>query len=751
MKHWFTAVLLVGTLAACLQTTNPVGAGSTPIKAVTGGVVVVGEAKLTIPPGALSQDANITLTVSEKASADAADPLQPVGPGVGVDLGGSSLTQPATLELPLDAGSQDGSLVILENDPDAPEGEPSLWLHAPAGGPTSASLSRQTLPSRLNYSFLKLGTRSLLEVYLARQPKPSEILGGRSMQVPFYWQDGLPWCTPTSLAMALNTYQPQPSISANPKFPSGYASNYGLASLIKQNASSASSVGSILKAASIPSSAYTMMRWDAELIASKSGTNGGYGAFEAYVTAVVSGTAGKVAPKPVWTSSDRLWHAFVITGVTETNVNDGVVDATRDGVYINDGNARWNGSHPKQTWEEFYNANCTLADANDPSKGCAKNGDTHPDLYTLVFKNDPKPETERRGSIELGREPTSLKFSNPSGKLISMWDWQGTLPNGSFLSEENRSFLGPNLAFDAELAHLIPRSSTLDLSFNVINVSDIALDFEVESRLLVGGVSKAQKTSELNVGAYNRGFVAPDFGFLADLTDPIAGPTPARLEITLRQNGVVQDIKHINFKLAPDPSEAPTVRVLVPSAGTSLVKGETVTFKGEGFDAHSLPDAKAQLLWFEGATQLAAGSDYTTSSLSVGSHTLSLIAKGEYGTQATATVQVNVIDPTRTPGEIVIVSPLVGREYGEYNNNPFPVALIGYATYANGAPVPGDKLVWTNSGSAQELGRGSSITTTYGCGGPGSTGRRVRLTVLSADGTPIGSTTVDFLTPGCVS
>jgi hypothetical protein len=196
--------------------------------------------------------------------------------------------------------------------------------------------------------------------------------------------------------MTLNAYQPQPSISANPKFPGGFASNYGLASLMKQSANSGASVVDILKAANIPSSAYTMMVWDAELVASDSGTNGAYGAFQSYVVLATTGVLGLFPPKPVWTSSDRQWHAFLITGLTNA-----------DGVYINNSNDRWAGTHPSSTWQGFRDANCTLKDKNDPSKGCTDAGNTAPDLYTLLFNAETKPETERHDGAHPSRHSPS--------------------------------------------------------------------------------------------------------------------------------------------------------------------------------------------------------------------------------------------------------------------------------------------------------------------------------------------------------
>lgn len=77
---------------------------------------------------------------------------------------------------------------------------------------------------------------------------------------------------------------------------------------------------------------------------------------------------------------------------------------------------------------------------------------------------------------------------------------------------------------DNEFRYLIYCSSRMEASFNVVNVTNIALDF----------------------------------GNLAGAVGTVGGPTPARLELNLRQGGALQDVKHIAFKLAPDPADLPT-------------------------------------------------------------------------------------------------------------------------------------------------------------------------------------------------
>ncbi len=732
MNPWFRHLVVfgLGLLTACGGGSPPGGSNSVPINAAAGGTIEVGGAKLTIPAGALSQNANVTLEVGAKPSEPAENPMQPAGPAVNLDLGGASLNQAATLELPTDVQGKEGDLVILEKNPNPTGDEPQIRVHA-ARAVGSGSVSGQALPSKIAYSVTQ---KASYTAYLIPKPQPKEGHAGRPLQVPFYWQNNIPWCVPTSLAMVLNYHKPLSAISSNAKFPAGYASNYGLASLIKQPASSGANVVSILKAAGVPDSAYTTMQWDADLIPSN--------AFTSYIVLATTGVFGLFPAKPVWTSSDRQWHGFVISGIT---------NAAGNGIFLHDSNFRWNGMPNQVTWAQFRDQNCKLKDPNDPSKGCS--GDEGLDgLYTLIFYADPKPETQRRGSIELSRAPATLTFRNPSGQLISQWEWEGLYPNGYYFTDEATKLAtfpyGSNLVQDTEFRSLIYRSSRMEASFRIVNVTNVALDYEVEARLFVSGSMKSQKFVNTSVAAYDDSPISLDFGNLADIAGTVSSPTPARLEINLRQGGQVQDVKNLAFKLAPNPPDLPTVRILVPSNPTTLLKGEPFTFRGEGFDPHSLPSGRARLSWLEGGVLQAANTgQYTITPSSAGTRTVTLVATGEYGLQATASATVTVIDPTRTPGEIVIVEPKNNASYWSPNINQVlvDVPLVGYATYSNGAAVPGERLVWTaqpQGGTEVEVGRGSSLTVKLAGGRSFALPYTIRLTVLSDAGTPIGSRTV---------
>ncbi len=752
----FELILMLVALVACGGAPNPGPGGSaTQMTAATGGVLEAGGAKLTIPPGALSQDATVTLISKGKPSEPAENPLRPAGTTVALDLGGAELKMPASLELSVDVTGE-GSLVVLETRPEGSSSteDPLMLVHAamPIGAtPANLSHSTRSVLSRVTYAVLRAGEYA---ANIITKPPTSDGTVGSSLQVPFYWQALYPWCDPTALAMALNFYKPHAAISGNTKFPGGFVSNYGLASLIRQKSTEGSWPWEIIKGMGLPKNSYSLLKWDAELVPSDKSEEryaGAFDAFKSYVSTITASNAFR-GNTPVFTTSDRQHHAFVLTGLT---------DAANDGVFVNNANDRWRGSHPSLTWKEFHEANCPLKDPNDPSKGCVDKAiSKNSDLVTFVSYSDPKPEAERRGSIELlpggyfdkgtilEAMNDTIIFRNSSDHIISRWMWDGQFSNGYFFSDaaklDNRFPSGGNLPSDNEFLKSIYRSSKLETVFNLVNITNLTLDYELEARLFVGGTSRSQKFLNPKIGAQSFQRIDLDWGNLADLVGTVGAPTTARLEFNLRQGGVLQDVKHVSFRLVPDPTEKPSARIVTPVTGTTLLKGSAFNFKGEAFDPHALPDGHLtgdQLTWIMNGAKVGEGTQISLNFTTPGTRTLSFMARNDYGAQTTATVSVNVIDPTRIPGEIVIVSPTNNQQFNHEQFVPVVVPLVGYASYSDGSPVPDNRLVWTLDGTPGEIGRGSSLSVDLRSGLTGS-GYTLRMSVLSADGQSIGSKTV---------
>lgn len=91
---------------------------------------------------------------------------------MGLDLGGASLNAPATLELPTDPTSPEGSVVVLETVADPEPDGPRLWVHAATPvGAGAAGVSGQTLPAKVAYAVRRVG---LYTAYVVPKPRPQE-------------------------------------------------------------------------------------------------------------------------------------------------------------------------------------------------------------------------------------------------------------------------------------------------------------------------------------------------------------------------------------------------------------------------------------------------------------------------------------------------------------------------------------------------------------------------------------------------
>jgi hypothetical protein len=691
------------------------------VRAADGATLESGDARLVIPAGALNQDTVVTLRVGAAPIQPAEDPMQPAGPAVTIDLGGARLLRAATLAAPytptqglLYVFTETNALADSAND-EADMG--AVHVHR-ATRPV-------TPPGALSASVLELSVVRAGAFVVNALPAPNAATPNTSLQVPFYWQAGFPWCSPTSTSMYLNYFQPLPGLDSSTEAPGGRVSNYFLASLIHQDITSGSWPASFLQAANVPTDRYAWRAWDADLIPSDE--------FSAYIVMATTGVLGLFPRKPVLTTSDKNAHAFVITGLSA------------DGITINDSNARWAGTHPAMSWDLFRTQNAI--------------GTSVTELGTLLVFGEPRPEAELRGSLEMA-PPTAedrsrtIRFKNPSGSVVSNWQWDANpFQHGYYFDDATGRNLLP---LDSELGRVLPRSSQIEANFNVVNTTNVALDYEVLARLYVNDSFKAEQVATAaKVGAYSRQEVDLSFGNVATVVGALGGTATGRLEINLRQGGAVQDVKTVSFRFGPDPTDTPTVTIRRPTYGIKTFKTVPLAFQGEAYDRLYLGDAdgavpNARMSWWEGNALLANGGATVQLLGTVGQHVLTLKAVGEYGAVGSQTILVNVIDPARNPGEVVIDYPADNATFAYANY--FDVNLVGHATYNNGTPVPEDRLSWTvmDGADSRSAGAGSGqVVRLYGhCTGHRYT---ISFTARVADGSPIGtrSITVNILAPPC--
>lgn len=615
MRKTLVGILAALTLSAC----NLSGGGkdsstSAFIPAAQGGTLETAGAKLVILAGALSQDSTVTLEVGEKPVEPADNPMQPVGPAVRVDLGGASLKQPASLQAPYTPDSQPAYYLYLETSPDnAKDGGPATYVRPIPG------LSLNAVQAQGNPLTLEVPRGGLYTPVVVRQV-PTEG-GDNPLQVPFYWQAGYPWCSPTSMAMLINYFKPLPGINGRPfGAPTGRVANYTLTDMLDWPAQQSGWVGDFVKNTGVPEQLWKWLRWDPNLMPSAP--------FTAYAIQLTTGFFGLGPARPLVATSDRQWHAFIIAG------------ANGNGVFINNSNDRWNGFHPFMTWKQFKEWTCKLKDPNNPSKGCSS--EPNQDLSTLVIYGEPRPEAERRGSLELA--PSSLSIYDPYATLLSSSKWDGRYLGG-YLFDDTQGF--GYIPYDADSGRAIPSSANPRLSFNVVNLTGAPLEYEVLVRLHAGSLPSTTRRT-LTVGTYSLASITPYDGLfsLEELAGhKISSLTPAFIEIELRQDGVVQDVKEIRFKATP-PTLIPQVTITQPAPNATVYRGVPVQLSGfarEGTPSLDLPCER--LSWRSSVSGEFPGSGCSTSLTFTtnGPRTLTLRAIGRQG--AIAEASVNVVDP----------------------------------------------------------------------------------------------------------
>jgi PKD repeat protein len=87
----------------------------------------------------------------------------------------------------------------------------------------------------------------------------------------------------------------------------------------------------------------------------------------------------------------------------------------------------------------------------------------------------------------------------------------------------------------------------------------------------------------------------------------------------------------------------PTASISAPAAGANFPQGASVSFSGSGSDPENGALGGASLVWTSSINgQIGTGASFSTSSLSVGTHTITLTAKDAQGATGTATRSITI-------------------------------------------------------------------------------------------------------------
>lgn len=159
-------------------------------------------------------------------------------------------------------------------------------------------------------------------------------------------------------------------------------------------------------------------------------------------------------------------------------------------------------------------------------------------------------------------------------------------------------------------------------------------------------------------------------------------------------------------------NKPPVAAITAPTTGVSIVQGTAVTFAGTGTDPEDGTLSGTSLLWTSSiAGAIGNGASFSTSTLAVGTHVVTLTAKDAQGLSATATVSITV-----TAAPVVNQKPVI-TIVTPANNLVLvvgtPVTFTGTAIDPEDGALSGASVAWTipvNGGSV--IGTGTTFSTT---------------------------------------
>jgi len=181
---------------------------------------------------------------------------------------------------------------------------------------------------------------------------------------------------------------------------------------------------------------------------------------------------------------------------------------------------------------------------------------------------------------------------------------------------------------------------------------------------------------------------------------------------TNAMNGVTTTGGVLNLDAALDggggpANTAPTANIGTPSNGSTYTQGDSVTFSGSASDNED-GNISALLVWTSSRDgQIGNGASFSTSSLSVGNHTItaSVDDSGGLSDSDAVSIAVESSQPTNTAPTANIGSPSNGSTYTDGDT----VSFSGSASDNEDGNIS-SSLVWTSSRDGQ-IGNGASFST----------------------------------------
>jgi hypothetical protein len=490
------------------------------VDAKQGGTIIhPSGARLVVPAGALSGDATLSLKEVGLRATRPQSALMPASKRFVVGLDGARVIKPLNLELGYAPPIKGRASFVIETQDK--EGLTRLRRAKLEPGGQTASLE---LKDELNLSSEGVRTFEVRFVPQLDLAAPAQILA-----VPYYWQDNLPWCVPSALAMAMNQYEDL----------KGTVSNFGLAGADGQWPDEGNSYVGILNSLGVNKDVYEYIKWDADLIPDAPFTDYVKLYTHGFNASDYGGPNVFVQPRAPALSSTTTAHAFVGVG------------ASNDSIWLHDSSGAFAGSASiakKLSWTDF--------------RDTAIDTDKVTELKSLIFFKNPKPAELRRGSIVLEEGSNgSLSFKGPGGNTLSDWQWDGSAWDNGYIWDDPTNTLPQDPIFGNRFKRASPSAELLghfDYKARVANVTSKSRGYQLWVFLSKPGTGQSLEVDihDITVPAYTwqTAWVTGTLNTLSIMQD---GEYEIRFELLDNESGEFQDIKKIGFYVGDGPLAIP--------------------------------------------------------------------------------------------------------------------------------------------------------------------------------------------------
>jgi hypothetical protein len=221
------------------------------------------------------------------------------------------------------------------------------------------------------------------------------------------------------------------------------------------------------------------------------------------------------------------------------------------------------------------------------------------------------------------------------------------VPDGDNSAYINGGTIGQTIASETLLADAV-----YTLSVDVGDRADKAFP-GYEIQLVVDGVVRSS-ADETSASPADGAFATATASFATTAAD--AGRP---LEIRLLTPGEQPNFDNVRLVWSPCGETPPAVSITSPADGSSFVEGASVGFAATATDAED-GDLSAGLSWTSSLDGvIGSGASFSTSSLSVGSHTITASVADSAGLPGSDSISITIV-PANTPPVVTIASPADG-------------------------------------------------------------------------------------------